>query len=81
MMKQQTMKTFNQFGEDRMKYYKQSNVNIIECSPDEFSIVLKSEHKKNLKESTYTNANFFGNFSEKGQKFTLPVGQIGRAHV
>lgn len=59
-----------------MKYYKQSNVNIIECSPDEFSIVLKSEHKKNLKESTYTNANFFGNFSEKGQKFTLPVGHL-----
>lgn len=59
-----------------MKCYKRSNVNIIECSPDEFSIVLKSEHKKNLKESTYTNANFFGNFSEKGQKFTLPVGHL-----
>ena len=40
-----------------MKQYKQNNVNIIECNPDEFRIVLKSKRKKDLAEKTYTNAN------------------------
>ena len=59
-----------------MKYYKQNNVNIIECSPDELSIVMKTQYKKNLKDSTYTNGNFFAKFKEKGQLFTLPVGHL-----
>ena len=54
-----------------MKYYKQNNVNIIECNPDEFRIALKSKRKKDLAEKTYTNANFFGNYNEGKVKFTL----------
>ena len=59
-----------------MKQYKQNNVNIIECNPDEFRIVLKSKRKKDLAEKTYTNANFFGNYNEGKVKFTLPVGHL-----
>lgn len=59
-----------------MKYYKQNNVNIIECSPDELSIVMKTQYKKNLTEATYTNGNFFSKIKEQGQTFTLPVGHL-----
>ena len=59
-----------------MKQYKQNNVNIIECNPDEFRIALKSKRKKDLAEKTYTNANFFGNYNEGKVKFTLPVGHL-----
>lgn len=59
-----------------MKYYKTNGVHVIECSVNEFAIVMKSDYKKNLKENTYTNANFFANFSENGVKFTLPVGHL-----
>lgn len=59
-----------------MKQYKQNNVYIIECSPAEFSIKLKSKRKKDLSEKTYTNANFFGNFNEGSVKFTLPAGHL-----
>lgn len=59
-----------------MKQYKQNNVYIIECSPSEFSIVLKSKRKKDLVEKTYVNANFFGNYNEGTVKFTLPAGHL-----
>lgn len=59
-----------------MKQYKQNNVYIIECSPAEFRIALKSKRKKNLTEKTYTNANFFANYNEGKVKFTLPVGHL-----
>lgn len=59
-----------------MKEYKQNNVYIIECSPAEFRIALKSKRKKDLAEKTYTNANFFGNYNEDSVKFTLPVGHL-----
>lgn len=59
-----------------MKQYKQNNVNIIECTPDEFKIVLKSKRKKDLSEKTYVNANFFANYDEGKIKFTLPVGHL-----
>lgn len=58
------------------KYYKQNNVHIIECSPDEFSIVLKNDRKKNLIEKTYVNANFFAGYKENKEYFTLPVGHL-----
>lgn len=59
-----------------MKRYKQNNVNIIECTPEEFRIVLKSKRKKDLPEKTYVNANFFANYDEGKIKFTLPVGHL-----
>lgn len=59
-----------------MKYYKQNNIHIMECSVDELSIELVSEPKKNIKYDSYVNANFFGNYSEKGEKFTLPAGHL-----
>lgn len=58
------------------KQYKQNGVHIIECSPAEFSIVLKNERKKNLKEKSYVNANFFAGYDEGKEHFTLPVGHL-----
>lgn len=58
------------------KYYKQNNVHIIECTPEEFSIVLKNNRKKNLTEKTYVNANFFAGYYENKEYFTLPVAHL-----
>lgn len=59
-----------------MKYYVEENIHTIQCSSKEFSLVLVNEKKKNVNKSTYTNANFFGNYSEQGEAFTLPVGHL-----
>lgn len=59
-----------------MKYYVESNIYTIQCSPKEFGLALVNEKKKNVAKSTYTNANFFGNYSEQGESFTLPAGHL-----
>ena len=35
-----------------------------------------NEKKKNVDKKTYTNANYFGNYSEQGESFTLPAGHL-----
>ena len=43
-----------------MKYYETNGVKVIECQPEEFSVVLMNKQKKNITTaSTYVNANFF----------------------
>lgn len=59
-----------------MKYYIKNNAHIIECDVSEFSIELVNKTKKNVSYDNYTNANFFGNYSEQGEKFTLPAGHL-----
>lgn len=59
-----------------MKYYIEDGIHTIQCSPKEFSLVLVDERKKNIEKITYTNANFFGNYSEQGESFTLPAGHL-----
>lgn len=59
-----------------MKYYIEENIHTIKCSPQEFSLVLVNEKKKNVDKQAYTNANFFGNYSEQGEAFTLPAGHL-----
>ena len=59
-----------------MKYYVEDGIHTIQCSPKEFSLVLVNEKKKNINKKTYTNANFFGNYSEQGESFTLPAGHL-----
>lgn len=59
-----------------MKYYIENGIHTIKCLPKEFSIVLVNEKKKNVKKATYTNLNFFGNYSEQGEPFTLPAGHL-----
>lgn len=73
----------NSYGEKgcKMKQYTKNNINIIECAPSEFSIVLVDRTKKNVGYTTYVNAGFFGNFSDKTKTnrteyFTLPVGNL-----
>ena len=59
-----------------MKYYTQNNIHIIECDPDELSIIMVDKTKKNLAYDTYVNAGFFGYYADSGTKFTMPVGNI-----
>ena len=59
-----------------MKYYVQDNVHTIECSVDEFSLVLVNQRKQAIKYDTFTNANFFGSYNEPGEAFTLPAGHL-----
>lgn len=59
-----------------MKYYKKSDVHIIECQPEEFSIVMVDQKKKNINEQTYTNAGFFATYHENKKAFTLPVAHL-----
>ena len=59
-----------------MKYYIEENIHTIQCYPEEFSLVLVNQNKKDINKSTYINANFFGNYSERGESFTLPVGHL-----
>lgn len=61
---------------NEIKYYVESGIHTIKCSPSEFKLVLIDQRKKNIDKSTYTNANFFGNYSEKGEPFTLPAGHL-----
>lgn len=59
-----------------MKYYTQNGVKIIQCQVDEFSIQINDSKKKNVSESTYLNAGFFGYYKSatKGKaNYTLPV--------
>lgn len=60
-----------------MKYYTQSGIKIIECSPAEVSVVMVDKSKKNITvPATYVNLGFFGGFKENGKYFTLPVGSV-----
>lgn len=59
-----------------MRYYVEDGIHTVQCSVDEFSLVLYNERKKNVEASTYMNANFFGNFNENGEVFTLPAGNL-----
>lgn len=60
-----------------MKYYVTNGIKIIECTPEESSIVLVNSYKKNIKTaSTYTNLNFFAGYKENGETFTLPAGHL-----
>ena len=65
---------FNGCG--NMRYYVENNIHTIECSVDEFSIVLENKKKKNIDRPTYVNANFFGKYEEGGEKFTLAAGNL-----
>lgn len=59
-----------------MKSYKTNGIYILECNPDEFSIVMCDKKKKNINKKTYVNAGFFGNFKEGSEFFTLPAGHV-----
>ena len=61
-----------------MKYYETNGVKVIECQPEEFSVVLMNKQKKNITTaSTYVNANFFAaNQKLNGESFTLPVNHL-----
>ena len=57
-----------------MKYYVSKGIKIIECQPDEASIVMVDKSKKNITESTYVNLGFFAPGTQNGQRYTYPVG-------
>lgn len=59
-----------------MKSYQTNGIYILECDPNEFSIVMCDKKKKNISKRTYVNAGFFGNFREGSEFFTLPVGHV-----
>lgn len=61
-----------------MKYYETNGVKIIECQPEEFSVVYVNKAKKNISTaSTYVNANFFAADQRlDGESFTLPVNHL-----
>lgn len=59
-----------------MEYYIEKNIHTIKCSPKEFGLSLENKKKKDVDKQTYVNANFFGNYSEQGEAFTLPVGHL-----
>lgn len=59
-----------------MTYHVEDGIHTIQCSPKEFSLVLVDERKKKIEKTTYTNANFFGNYSKQGESFTLPAGHL-----
>lgn len=59
-----------------MRYYTQNNVKIIQCAVEEFSIQMNDSAKKNVNESTYINAGFFGWYKSSisgKSNYTLPV--------
>ena len=41
-----------------MKYYVSNGIKIIECAPSEFKVVMVNQYKKNVRKSTFVNANF-----------------------
>ena len=51
-----------------MKYYVSNGIKIIECQPDEASIVMVDKAKKNITESTYVNLGFFAAGTQNGQR-------------
>ena len=57
-----------------MKYYVSNGIKIIECQPDEASIIMVDKAKKNIADSTYVNLGFFSAGTQNGQKYTYPVG-------
>lgn len=59
-----------------MKYYQTQDINIIECSPEEFSIKMVNQNKRNCNYTSYVNAGFFGTYHENGAAFTLPAAHL-----
>lgn len=58
-----------------MKYYTQNGIKIIECQPDEVSILMVDKAKKNITtNTTYVNLGFFASGTKDGQAYTYPVG-------
>lgn len=60
-----------------MKYYVSNGIKIIECAPSEFKVVMVNQYKKNVRKSTFVNANFFaGRQKLNNEVFTLPVNHL-----
>ena len=60
-----------------MKYYVSNGIKIIECAPSEFKVVMVNQYKKNVRKSTFVNANFFASGQKlNNEVFTLPVNHL-----
>lgn len=58
-----------------MKYSIVNDIRIVEVPARDFRVVLYDEKKKAMG-ANRCNAGFFGNYTEQGEKFTLPVGHL-----
>ena len=58
-----------------MKYSYKNGIHIAEVPVEDFRVILYDARKKSMGKNRCTGG-FFGNYSEKGNKFTLPVGHL-----
>ena len=58
-----------------MRYTIKNNIRIVEVPAKDFRVILYDGKKKAMGKNR-CNAGFFGNFSEQGELFTLPVGHL-----
>lgn len=58
-----------------MKFSIENGIRIAEVPANDFRIILYDDKKKSMGKNR-CNAGFFGNYKEKGEPFTLPVGHL-----